>query len=201
MNPFTLGYFYIKDPDTGEVIKSESTSDNAIMEMPKNCRWLDPGRYLQWFGDMLVNDEGKFLIADFAGESEFCVMFSCLMFYQQGEIQPKNDDLIATIPQWGPEYEVSMEVFVDSNTWSTSSTILLFRAKPDKDCCDEGHRVPCIYVHPANSHKILIATQIQNSNWIGEEGNAHTYLNIGDESRWITLHLSQTSTDVSSLNI
>ena len=75
MNFFPLGYFYIKDPATGEVMKSESTSDNAIMEMPKNCRWLDPGRYLQWSGDMLVNDEGKFLKADYAGELEFCVMF------------------------------------------------------------------------------------------------------------------------------
>ena len=68
MNFFPLGYFYIKDPATGEVMKSESTSDNAIMEMPKNCRWLDPGRYLKWSGDMLVNDEGKFLKADFEGE-------------------------------------------------------------------------------------------------------------------------------------
>ena len=126
-------------------------------------------------------------------------MFSCLMFYQQGEIQPKNDDLITTIPQWGPEYEISLEVFVDANSWGPSSSVLLFRAKPDKDCCDVGYRVPCIYVHPENSHKILIATQIQNSNWIGAEGNGHTYLDIGDESRWITLHLSQTSTDVSSL--
>ena len=68
MNPFTSGYFYIKDPATGEGIKSAATSDNAIMEMSKNCRWLDSGRYLQWFGDMLVNDEGKFLKADYAGE-------------------------------------------------------------------------------------------------------------------------------------
>ena len=44
-------------------MKSETSSDNAVMEMTKNCRWLDPGRYLQWFGDMLVNDEGKFLTA------------------------------------------------------------------------------------------------------------------------------------------
>ena len=125
-------------------------------------------------------------------------MFSCLVFYQQGEIQPKNDDLITTIPQWGPEFEVSMEVFVDANTWRADhSTVLLFRAKPGADCCDVGHRVPCIYVHPPNSHKLLIATQI--GGW-PEEGNGHTYLNIGDESRWITLHLSQTSTDVSSLN-
>ena len=63
VNLFTLGYFYIKDPSTGEMVKPESTSDNAILEMPKNCRWLDPGRYLQWSGDMLVNDEGKFLTA------------------------------------------------------------------------------------------------------------------------------------------
>ena len=123
-----------------------------------------------------------------------------MLFYQQGEIQPKNDDLITTIPQWGPEYEISMEVYVDANSWGTSSTILLFRAKHDKDCCDVGHRVPCIYVHPANSRKILIATQIQNSNWIGAEGNAHTYLDIGDESRWLTLHLSQTLTNVSTSN-
>ena len=92
-----------------------------------------------------------------------------------------------------------MEVFVDANTWRADhSTVLLFRAMPGADCCDVGHRVPCIYVHPPNSHKLLIATQI--GGW-PEEGNGHTYLNIGDESRWITLHLSQTSTDVSSLNI
>ena len=119
-----------------------------------------------------------------------------MLFYQQGEIQPKNDDLITTIPQWGPEYEISLEVFVDANSWGPSSSVLLFRAKPDKDCCDVGYRVPCIYVHPENSHQILIATQIGSA---PEPGNGHTYLDIGDESRWIALHLSQTSTDVSSL--
>ena len=33
------------------------------LEDHKACRWLDPGKYFYWEGDMLRNDRGEFLMA------------------------------------------------------------------------------------------------------------------------------------------
>ena len=207
---FTSGYFYIKDPTTGEVIKSESTSDNAIMEMPKNCRWLDPGRHLQWFGDMLVNDEGKFLTAvpvnEYVGK-QFHVMF--LQTFEPvhltlGEFIPKNDNEITTIPTWGPEYVVSMELFVDS--WGPASSILLFRAL-DGDCCEVGHRVPAIWantpdiqlLHTGTDQRTTSPHSLHVGTNIGTDPNHWVNVDVGDERRWFTLTISQKLKNVSFL--
>ena len=104
-----------------------------------------------------------------------------------GEIRPKENDLITTIPFWGPAYELSVDLSMDS--WDNGS-LLLFRAKTDGDCCSVGQRVPAIWTQ--EGHWLLVATNI------GQDGNSETRVEVPDKEGWFNLEVSQKSNGVTS---
>ena len=115
-----------------------------------------------------------------------------------------KDNEITSIPTWGPEYVVSMELFVDS--WGPQSTILLFRAL-DGDCCTVGHRVPAIWANAPGVRSLHTGTDEQTTSThslhvgtnIGADPNHWVNVDVGDERRWFTLTISQTLKNVSFL--
>ena len=107
-----------------------------------------------------------------------------------GEIRPKENDLITTIPFWGPAYELSVDLSMDS--WDNGS-LLLFRAKTDGDCCSVGQRVPAIWTQ--EGHGLLVATNI------GQDGNSETRVEVPDKEGWFNLEVSQKSNGVTKTRL
>ena len=89
--------------------------------------------------------------------------------------------LIATIPNWGPEYRVAISVTVHS-AGSGWSSILRFTST-GADCCNIGDRVPAIFYH---SEGILSISSAVN-----EDGDYGLRTNI-DLKKWYHIEIAQT---------
>ena len=100
----------------------------------------------------------------------------------------RDNNLLRTIPFFGPEYRISLEVFVNSFTVPNMQVgyyaDILHFTSTDGNCCKVGGRIPSIFTRKDN--KIAVCTQI------GNNGNYHKDLDFVKE-KWIKLEIQQYS--------
>ena len=78
-----------------------------------------------------------------------------------------KDNLLNTIPIWGPEYRVSLEVYIDSFFGSDRNAEILRLNAANTAHGEAGYMIPALYTDSGSSgnlRQIQIATQI-NDNW------------------------------------
>ena len=71
----------------GLLLKKSSLTNETILEQSRSCRWLDMSKYFQWEGNMLVNDQGEFLI----GGDSLCYEFGQNSNHKGFMISSKNN--------------------------------------------------------------------------------------------------------------
>ena len=98
---------------------------------------------------------------------------------------PKKDNLVASLPTWGPHFEVSFDVRIESydvNIHGTDNYTELIRfTSTDMDCCSAGDRIPGIF---ARNGIIFVFSQL------GTEGNHRKYFSIRDQT-WVKVVIKQ----------
>ena len=58
-----------------------------------------------------------------------------------------RDQLLATIPSWGPEFTLSLELFINSFPDATTNYAEVLRfSNTDNNCCEYGTRIPAIFI-------------------------------------------------------
>ena len=98
---------------------------------------------------------------------------------------PSEDNLLATLPTWGPHFEVSFDVRIESydvDIHGTDNYTELIRfTSTDTDCCSAGDRIPGIF---ARNGIIFVFSQL------GTEGNHRKYFSIRDQT-WVKVVIKQ----------
>ena len=84
-----------------------------------------------------------------------------------GQIIPRHNHLLDTIPSWGKTFRVSFELCI--NSWSTGNSagfsgILHFTTDASCDSCALGQRIPAVFMH--KDKQIQITSSI-GSSWYG----------------------------------
>ena len=94
--------------------------------------------------------------------------------------------MLRTIPSLGPEYRISLEVFVNSFTVPNMQdgyyADILHFTSTDGNCCEVGGRIPAIFTRKDN--KMTVCTQI------GTNGNYYNSFDFVKE-KWIKLEIQQ----------
>ena len=95
-----------------------------------------------------------------------------------------KDNLVATLPSWGDQFDVSLELWIESFTPSNSkgwSELLRFTAT-NKDIGSAGDRIPAIFAN--KNGNIYVVSQI------GTNGNANKNFNIKTQT-WTKVEIKQ----------
>ena len=95
-----------------------------------------------------------------------------------------KDNLVATLPSWGDQFDVSLELWIESFTPSNSngwSELLRFTAT-NKDIGSAGDRIPAIFAN--KNGNIYVVSQI------GTNGNANKNFNIKTKT-WTKVEIKQ----------
>ena len=95
-----------------------------------------------------------------------------------------KDNLVATLPSWGDQFDVSLELWIESFTPSNSngwSELLRFTAT-NKDMGSAGDLIPAIFAH--KDGYIHVTSQV------GTNGNAHKNFNIKTQT-WTKVEIKQ----------
>ena len=97
-----------------------------------------------------------------------------------------QDNLIATLPNWGPAHRVSMNLYVNSfdgdNLLRGRFAELLRFTATENNCCGIGDRIPAIFT--VKGGFIQVATNINN------QGNRVKNVNL-NEKTWYKFELMQ----------
>ena len=95
-----------------------------------------------------------------------------------------KDNLVATLPSWGDQFDVSLELWIESFTSANKNgyTELLRFTATDKDCCSAGDRIPAIF---ANKNGYIHVTS-----QVGTNGNANKNINIKTKT-WTKVKIKQ----------
>ena len=99
------------------------------------------------------------------------------------ELITKNN-LVATLPSWGNDFDISLELWIESLTPTNKygySELLRFTST-NKDCCSAGDRIPAIF---ANKNGFIHVTS-----QIGTNGNAYKNVNIKTKT-WTKVEIKQ----------
>ena len=95
-----------------------------------------------------------------------------------------KDNLVATLPSWGDQFDVSLELWIESFTPSNSNgwTELLRFTATNKDMGSAGHRIPAIFAH--KDGYIHVVSQIGT--------NAHATKNFNIKTKtWTKVEIKQ----------
>ena len=95
-----------------------------------------------------------------------------------------KDNLVATLPSWGDQFDVSLELWIESFTSSNTggwSELLRFTST-DKDAGSAGDRIPAIF---ANKNGYIHVTS-----QVGTNGNANKNFNIKTQT-WTKVEIKQ----------
>ena len=107
----------------------------------------------------------------------------------------RRNNLIGSIEYWGPDFEIDVEVKV--NSFSKSERILeIFRfASVEGNCCEIGQRLPALFTW-SKDNTFHLATNI------GTKGNAWFNLPGFEENRWYKFRIVQKEkVQVNNVNI
>ena len=101
----------------------------------------------------------------------------------------RRNNLIGSIEHWGPDFEIDVEVKV--NSFSKSEGILeIFRfASVEGNCCEIGQRLPALFSWFQNNTFHLTTN-------IGTEGNTWFDLPGFQEKKWYNFKIVQTEIEV-----
>ena len=94
------------------------------------------------------------------------------------------------MPVWGPEFEIHLELKI--NSWIASHGSIFRFTATDEGCCDIGDRIPALWTQLGTTDKLLLRTQINengNEGWIEELGTFAP-------SIWYSLIISQRKDEV-----
>ena len=83
--------------------------------------------------------------------------------YSYLEIKVEKNNLIGSIPSWGPSFKISFELKVLSfaNCYPMGMANYLTFTATDSDCCNIGDRIPAFFTN--NGGFLQLATQINNN--------------------------------------
>ena len=107
-------------------------------------------------------------------------------------INVRRNNLIGSIEHWGPDFEIDVEVKV--NSFSKSERILeIFRlASVEGNCCEIGQRLPALFSWSQDNTFHLTTN-------IGTEGNTWFDLPGFEEDRWYKFRIVQREIEVNTL--
>ena len=106
-----------------------------------------------------------------------------ILVHGDGTVVRRNN-LIGSIEYWGPDFEINVEVKV--NSFSKSEGVLeIFRfASVEGNCCEIGQRLPALFSW-SRDNTFHLATNI------GTQGNAWFNLPGFEENRWYKFRIVQ----------
>ena len=93
------------------------------------------------------------------------------------------------MPVWGPEYEIKLNLKI--NSWISSwGSILRFTADPaEGNCCNLGQRIPALWTRNGTTDQLHLVTDIDsNGNY---EVNNPNMMGLFQPGRWYELVISQ----------
>lgn len=100
----------------------------------------------------------------------------------------RQDNLVATVPSWGPSFIVSLNLYINSfegeNLMKDKWAELLRFTSTDNNCCAIGDRIPAIFANKGGF--IQVATQL----W--RKGNRWKNINL-DVQTWYNIEMKQFS--------
>ena len=98
--------------------------------------------------------------------------------------------LFDSLPEWGPEFEVYLELKI--NSWSGYWGSIFQFTSTDLSCCAIGDRIPGMWITAFTTDKLTLVSQIN-----GNGNNAwKTELGIFVPDTWYTLTISQKKNEV-----
>ena len=99
------------------------------------------------------------------------------------ETTPSKNNLVGTIPRWGPAFKISFQVFIVEGAQSdTFRNILRFTAT-DNDCCNVGDRLPGLWLR--NNGALYLGTQI------GTDGDKVFQSPVLEKNKWFNIEYEQ----------
>ena len=103
-----------------------------------------------------------------------------------GRVPVTQDNLLATLPSWGPTYRVTLSLYINSfdgdNLLRGKWAELLRFTSTDNNCCAMGDRVPAIFTNKGGF--IQVASQL------GDNGNRWRNVFL-EEKTWYSLEILQ----------
>ena len=108
------------------------------------------------------------------------------MILHLGRVPVTEDNLLATLPSWGPTYRVTLSLYINSfdgeNLLRGKWAELLRFTRTNNNCCAIGDRIPTILTNKAGF--IQVGTQI------GDFGNKWKNVNLNVKT-WYRVELLQ----------
>ena len=112
------------------------------------------------------------------------IYLSFFAFVLEGKFVITKDNLVATLPQWGNHFDISLELWIESFTSTNKhgwSEILRFTST-NNNCCSAGDRIPAIF---ANKNGFIHVTS-----QIGTNGNAAFNFRVKTKT-WTKVEMKQ----------
>ena len=91
-------------------------------------------------------------------------ILSCSNPQYPGETQVTKNNLLTTIPNWGPTWKITFELLIKSFPTTTEASILHFTT--GNRCCDVGDRIPFLQIY---NKDVLVVNAVN--------GNGNYYIN------------------------
>ena len=102
----------------------------------------------------------------------------------------QKDKLLATVPEWGPVFSVSLDVKLNSLSGKDAWLIQFIEASKDKGlgCCDVGTRVPAIKIDKREGQQLEFAMGLAGKDFINTEYRVK-------KDKWYRIVITQTTVD------
>ena len=102
----------------------------------------------------------------------------------------KRNQLLKVLTEWGPEYEIKLDVKI--NSWIGKwGSILRFTADPaEGNCCQVGQRIPSLWTQQGSRDTLHLATNIN--------GHGNHFFEMGgfQAGIWYSFVISQKEEEV-----
>ena len=114
---------------------------------------------------------------------QYCKAILLIQLFLGYEIL-KKDNLVATLPSWGSNFEVSLQIWIESfNATNREGWTEVFRfTETERDCCSAGDRIPALF---ANKAGFIYATS-----QVGSNGDFNKPFNIQPKT-WTKVQIKQ----------
>ena len=94
-----------------------------------------------------------------------------------------NNRLLDTLPSWGPEFQISVDIKMTSFAGSHYKSIISFTNNPGH-CCDVGDRIPAILLK-MDTKQLHVGTQIDSN------GNSWANSKSVEINTWYNMKMTQ----------
>ena len=109
---------------------------------------------------------------------------------------PVSKDIKATVPFWGPEYEIEIDVKFDTWTGTWGNIFRFYQSLENGDCCEIGQRIPSIWTYAGSSDRLYLCTNIDDN------GDRCFSDELGkfEKNKWYNFKFSQIKDEVKSIS-